>query len=94
MITSILNQMREYVEANMTSFKSDFSEYDDERKIVSEDETNKRSEAQILLEIRECAANYPSYLSNREGYARGYRDAMMRAHKIVESMITGEPFEE
>lgn len=68
--------------------------YDDERKIIGEDNTDKRSEAQILLEIREWAENYPSYLSNREGYARGYREAMMRAHKIVESMITGEPFEE
>lgn len=68
--------------------------YNDERVIVSEDETGKRSEAQILSEIREWAEDYPSYLCNREGYARGYREAMMRAHKIVESMITGEPFEE
>jgi len=68
--------------------------YHDERKIFSQEETKERSEAQILAKIREWAENYPCWLSNREGYARGYREGLMRAHKLVLSMITGEPFEE
>ncbi len=66
--------------------------YSNEQKICELD--CERSEAQILAEIREWAEDYPSWLSNREGYARGYREGMMRAHKLVMSMITGEPFEE
>lgn len=67
--------------------------YNDERTIC-EDDSEECSEAQILAKIREWAEHIPSYLSNREGYARGYREGMIRAHKLVMSMITGEPFEE
>ena len=67
--------------------------YNDERTIC-EDDSEECSEAQILAKIREWAENIPCYLSNREGYARGYREGMIRAHKLVMSMITGEPFEE
>jgi hypothetical protein len=67
--------------------------YNDERTIC-EDDSEECSEAQILAKIREWAENIPYYLSNREGYARGYREGMIRAHKLVMSMITGEPFEE
>lgn len=63
--------------------------YKDERKICDEE-----SEAQTLDKIREWAEHIPYYLSNREGYARGYREGMIRAHKIVLSIITGEPLEE
>lgn len=68
--------------------------YHDERKIFSQEEIKERSEAQILAEIREWADDIPYYLSNREGYARGYREGFIRAHKIVMSIITGEPFDE
>lgn len=57
-------------------------------------ENEKCAEAQTLAKIREWAEDYPSYLSNREGYARGYREGVMRCHKYVLSLITGEPFEE
>ena len=67
--------------------------YNDERTIC-EDDSEECSEAQILAKICEWAENIPYYLSNREGYARGYREGMIRAHKLVMSMITGEPFEE
>lgn len=67
--------------------------YNDERTIC-EDDSEECSEAQILAKIREWAEHIPYYLSNREGYARGYREGMIRAHKLVMSMITGEPFEE
>ncbi len=67
--------------------------YNGEKKIFH-DEADECSEAQTLAKIREWAEQYPCWLSNREGYARGYREGMMRAHKIVESMITGEPFNE
>ena len=66
--------------------------YDGEKKIFYDEEDC--SEAQILAKIREWAEHIPYYLSNREGYARGYREGMIRAHKLVMSMITGEPFEE
>lgn len=66
--------------------------YDGEKKIFHDEEDC--SEAQILAKIREWAEHIPYYLSNREGYARGYREGMIRAHKLVMSMITGEPFEE
>lgn len=66
--------------------------YNDEREIVSKSEPdNERSEAQILSEIREWAENIPYWLSNREGYPRGYREGMIRAHRIAMSIITGEP---
>lgn len=68
--------------------------YKDERKICESANVAECSEAQILAKIREWAENTPYYLSNREGYARGYREGMIRAHKLVMSMITGEPFEE
>jgi hypothetical protein len=68
--------------------------YKDERKICESESATECSEAQILAKIREWAENIPYYLSNREGYARGYREGMIRAHKLVMSMITGEPFEE
>ena len=67
--------------------------YNDERTIC-EDDSEECSEAQILAKIREWAEHIPYYLSNREGYARGYREGTIRAHKLVMSMITGEPFEE
>lgn len=67
--------------------------YNDERTIC-EDDSEECSEAQILAKIREWAEHIPYYLSNREGYARGYREGMIRAHKLMMSMITGEPFEE
>lgn len=67
--------------------------YNDERTIC-EDDSEECSEAQILAKIREWAEHIPYYLSNREGYARGYREGMIRAHKLVMFMITGEPFEE
>lgn len=67
--------------------------YNDGRTIC-EDDSEECSEAQILAKIREWAEHIPYYLSNREGYARGYREGMIRAHKLVMSMITGEPFEE
>lgn len=67
--------------------------YNDERTIC-EDDSEECYEAQILAKIREWAEHIPYYLSNREGYARGYREGMIRAHKLVMSMITGEPFEE
>ncbi|TGX82816.1 hypothetical protein E5358_05620 [Palleniella muris] len=67
--------------------------YNDERTIC-EDDSEECSEAQILAKIREWAEHIPYYLSYREGYARGYREGMIRAHKLVMSMITGEPFEE
>lgn len=67
--------------------------YNDERTIC-EDDSEECSEAQILAKIREWAEHIPYYLSNREGYARGYREGMIRAHKLVMSMITGESFEE
>lgn len=67
--------------------------YNDERTIC-EDDSEECSEAQILAKIREWAEHIPYYLSGREGYARGYREGMIRAHKLVMSMITGEPFEE
>lgn len=67
--------------------------YNDERTIC-EDDSEECSEAQILAKIREWAEHIPYYLSNREGYARGYREGMIRAHKLVMSMITGEPFED
>lgn len=63
--------------------------YNDEQKIGESD--NERSEAQILAEIREWAENIPYWLSNREGYPRGYREGMIRAHRIAMSIITGEP---
>jgi len=63
--------------------------YNDEQKIGESD--NERSEAQILAEIREWAEDIPYWLSNREGYPRGYREGMIRAHRIVMSIITGEP---
>lgn len=75
--------------------------YNDEQKIFSKESEDTAgnfsgnfSEAQTLEKIREWAENVPYYLSNREGYARGYRDAMIRSHKTVMSMITGVPFEE
>lgn len=68
--------------------------YDDEQKIWNNDGAGECSEAQILAKIRDWAEHIPYYLSNREGYARGYREGMIRAHKLVMSMITGEPFEE
>lgn len=40
-----------------------------------------------LAEIKEWANDYPSYLSNREGYARGYREAMFYAKEVVQSII-------
>lgn len=67
--------------------------YNDERTIC-EDDSEECSEAQILAKIREWAEHIPYYLSNREGYARGYREGIIRAHKLVMSMITGEPFED
>ena len=67
--------------------------YNGEKKIFH-DKADEHSEAQILAKIREWAEHIPYYLSNREGYARGYREGMIRAHKLVMSMITGEPFEE
>lgn len=67
--------------------------YNDERTIC-EDDSEECSEAQILAKIREWAEHIPYYLSYREGYARGYREGMIRAHKLLMSMITGEPFEE
>ena len=63
--------------------------YNDELKIG--ESNNERSEAQILAEIREWAEDIPYWLSNREGYPRGYREGMIRAHRIVMSIITGEP---
>lgn len=63
--------------------------YNDEQKIG--ESNNERSEAQILAEIREWAEDIPYWLSNREGYPRGYREGMIRAHRIVMSIITGEP---
>lgn len=63
--------------------------YNDEQKICESD--NERSEAQVLAKIREWAENIPYWLSNREGYPRGYREGMIRAHRIAMSIITGEP---
>lgn len=68
--------------------------YKDERKICESEDITECPEAQTLAKIREWAENVPYYLSNREGYARGYREGMIRVHKLVMSMITGEPFEE
>lgn len=68
--------------------------YDDEQKICNKDDVDECSETQTLAKIREWAECYPYWLSNREGYARGYREGMIYAHKIVMSMITGEPLEE
>lgn len=68
--------------------------YNDEQKIIDADGVDECPEAQTLAKIREWAEHYPCWLSNREGYARGYREGMMRAHKIVMSMITGEPLED
>lgn len=56
--------------------------------------TNRRSDADILTEIREWAEEMPYYLSNREGYPKGYRDGVIRARKIVMSIITGIPIED
>lgn len=64
--------------------------YDGEKKIFHED-ADERSEAQVLAKIREWAGDIPYWLSNREGYPRGYREGMIRAHRIVMSIITGEP---
>lgn len=64
--------------------------YNGEKKIFHEN-TDERSEAQILAKIREWAEDIPYWLSNREGYPRGYRDGMIRAHQIAMSIITGEP---
>lgn len=64
--------------------------YNGEKKIFHEN-TDERSEAQILAKIREWAENIPYWLSNREGYPRGYREGMIRAHRIAMSIITGEP---
>lgn len=63
--------------------------YNDEQKIG--ESNNERSEAQILAKIREWAEDIPYWLSNREGYPRGYREGMIRAHRIAMSIITGEP---
>ncbi len=68
--------------------------YNDEQRINSQAPVEDSQEAQTLAKIREWAENIPVWLSNREGYAQGYREGMIRAHKIVLSMITGEPFEE
>lgn len=68
--------------------------YDDEQKIIGESESQESPEAQKIAEIREWAEDIPGWLSNREGYAKGYREGMIRAHKIVLSMITGEPLNE
>lgn len=65
--------------------------YDDEQNICNKDDSNECTEAQTLAKIREWAENIPYYLSNREGYARGYREGMIRAHRIAMSIITGEP---
>lgn len=68
--------------------------YNNEQKICEESNRQKRSESQILSEIREWAEDIPYWLSNREGYPRGYRDGMMWAHRVVTSIITGEPLQE
>ena len=68
--------------------------YNDERKVCEQEESGAPSEAQTLAKVREWAEHIPYYLSNREGYARGYREGMIRAHRIALSIITGEPFEE
>ena len=64
--------------------------YNDEKKIFHE-ESEECSEAQTLAKIREWAEDTPYGLSNREGYPRGYREGMIRAHQIAMSIITGEP---
>lgn len=64
--------------------------YNDEKKIFHE-ESEECSEAQTLAKIREWAEDTPYWLSNREGYPRGYREGMIRAHRVVMSIITGEP---
>lgn len=65
--------------------------YNDEPKIFSELNEQESTEAKILSSVREWAENIPYWLSNREGYARGYREGMIRAHRIAMSIITGEP---
>lgn len=56
--------------------------------------TEERSATQILANIRKWAEDMPYFLSNAPGYARGYREGMYRAHKIVMSIITGKPLED
>ena len=65
--------------------------YNGEQKICAESNEQERSESQVLSEIREWAEDVPYYLCNREGYPRGYRDGMIRAHRMLMSIITGEP---
>lgn len=65
--------------------------YDDEQKIWNKDDIDKCPEAKTLAKIREWAEDISYWLSNREGHPRGYREGMIRAHRIAMSIITGEP---
>lgn len=48
-----------------------------------------------LAEIKTWAENIPVWLSNREGYPRGYREGMFLAHQAVREIIAkySEQFE-